>query len=209
MIHAYNHDYLEDAMSTLGAMLDYAVGRCGEGLEFFFSRFLASGIATQWCQGNPKYLAGMSGTELALSVASRTGRELPLLGGMIDIGSPEYWTGWTMAYIAWYLNMDFQTLHARGVTITELYARYSVLHEADLQKSLAFAEGIIQSNKNNPLKKARRNAGLTQQELAGLTGINLRSIRAYEQGQLSLENAGASTLLRFSQVLGCPVGMLL
>lgn len=209
MIHAYNHAYLDDAMSSLGSMLDYAVGLCGEELEFFYSRFLASGIATQWCMGNPKYLAGMSGTELALSVASRTGRDLPILKGMIDIGSPEYWTGWTMAYIAWYLNLDFQTLHARGVTIAELYARYSVLHEADLQKSVAFAEGIMRKNYNNPLKKARKNAGLTQQELAELAGINIRSIRAYEQEQLHLEKAEAATLLRFSQVLGCPVSMLL
>lgn len=209
MIHAYNHWYLHDAMHTLGAMLDYAVERCGEDLEFFYSRFLASGIAGQWCQGNPKYIAGMSGTEIALEVTSRTGRELPLLAGMIDIGSPEYWTGWTMAYISWYLNMDFHTLQSRGMTITELYDRYPVLHEADLSKSVAFAESIMREKRINPLKTARKNAGMTQQQLAEQTGINIRSIRAYEQGQLSLDNASAATLLLFSQVLGFPARMLI
>ncbi len=209
MIHAYNQFYLHDAMATLGAMLDYAVGRCGEDMEFFYSRFLACGVAEQWYQGNPKYIAGMSGTEIALEVASRTGRELPLLAGMIDIGSPEYWTGWTVAYISWDLNMSFQTLQSRGMTIRELYDRYPVLHEADLSKSLAFAESIMQEKAGNPLKTARKNAGLTQQELAERTDINIRSIRAYEQGQLGLENASAATLLRISQVLGCPPRMLI
>ncbi len=51
---------------------------------------------------------------MALEVASRTGRELPLLAGMIDIGSLEYWTGWTMAHVSWYLNINFQTLQARN-----------------------------------------------------------------------------------------------
>lgn len=209
MIHAYNQYYLDDAMATMGAMLDYAVGRCGEDMELFYFRFQASGIADQWYQGNPKYIAGMSGTEIALEVASRTGRELPLLTGMTDICSREFWTGWTMAYISWYLNRDFKTLQARGMTIRELYDRYSVLHEADLSKSIAFAESIMQEKADNPLKTARKYAGLTQQELAERTGINIRSIRAYEQGQLSLENASAAALLHISQVLGCPPGLLL
>ena len=48
-----------------------------------------------------------------------------------------------------------------------------------------------------------QNAGLTQQELAALTGTNLRSILAYEQEQLLLSNANSETLLRLANVLGC------
>ena len=203
---AYIIDYLDDAMSALGAMLDYAVNTCGEDLELFYARFLSSGIATQFAHANPKYLGGMSGIELAMHVARRTGDELPGKDKLIDMGSPEYWTGWTMAYLSWYLNLDFVTLQSRGLEIQEVYARYPVLHEADLSKTVSFASRRLSTaNGESPLKRARRNAGLTQKELASLSGTTLRVIRAYEQGKRSLENAGAESVLRLSRVLGCPV----
>lgn len=60
-------------MTSLGAMLDYAVNTCGEDLNLFYARFLASGVADAFSRANPKYLGGMSGIELATLVASRTG----------------------------------------------------------------------------------------------------------------------------------------
>ena len=93
MIRAYNNCYLEDAMSGIGAMLDYAVRICGQDLELFWARFLASGVADQFSRRNPRYLCGLSGTELALKVAVDTGDSLPVENAEIDIGSPEYWTG--------------------------------------------------------------------------------------------------------------------
>lgn len=64
------------------------------------SRFLSSGIARAMSVGNPKYIAGLSGIELALQVASRTGSPLPTKDAFIDMGSPSYWTGWTLAYLS-------------------------------------------------------------------------------------------------------------
>ena len=125
---AYNICYLEDAMASVGAMLDYAVNSCGESLALFYARFLGSGIAREIFLSNPKYIAGMSGTELAMEVARRTGDELPPNSALIDIGSPEYWTGWTLAYLSWHLNVDFGVLQSRGVDIKTLYDRYPSLH---------------------------------------------------------------------------------
>ena len=71
MTRAYDISYLEDAMSGVGAMLDYAVNSCGETLEQFWARFLASGVAHSLSRANPKYLAGMSGIELARTVGCR------------------------------------------------------------------------------------------------------------------------------------------
>lgn len=114
MTRAYDISYLDDAMTSLGAMLDYAVNSCGEDLALFYARFLASGVADAFSRANPKYLGGLSGIELATLVASRTGSELPKEDGLIDIGSPEYWTGWTLAYLSWYLDLDFGTIQTRG-----------------------------------------------------------------------------------------------
>ena len=52
-------------------------------------------------------------------------------------------------------------------------------------------------------------AGLTQKELASLAGVPLRVIRSYEQGQRSLENAGAESILRLSRALSCQIEDLL
>ena len=125
----------------------------------------------------------------------------------IDMGSPEYWTGWTLAYLSWYLCIDFDTLQSRGVRIEDLRDRYPVLHEAGLTKSVEFATGRIDDYQaeRNLLKRARRNAGLTQRQLAGITGVPLRVIQSYEQGQRSLETAGMESVRRICRALGCRV----
>lgn len=209
--HGYNIAYLDDAMASLGAMLDYAVNACGEDLSLFYARFLGSGLANAFSRANPKYLAGLSGIELAMLVACRTGDALPEKEPYINMGSPEYWTGWTLVYLSWYLNMDFGTLQSRGVGVKDVYDRYPVLHEADLSKSVRFAIRRLDefASGESPLKRARLNAGLTQQELADFSGNSLRVIRSYEQGQRSLEKAGAESILRLSQVLGCGISTLM
>jgi Helix-turn-helix. len=206
---AYNIAYLDDAMSSIGAMLDYAVNACGEDIVIFYSRFIASGIAGACATANPKYLSGMSGIELAMLVASRTGDALPEKEAYIDMGSPEYWTGWTLAYLSWYLNTDYKTLQSRGVGVQDIYDRYQVLHEADLSKTVQFATKRLEERSENPFKQARKNASLTQRMLADMSGNSLRVIRSYEQGQRSVANAGAESVLRLCRALNCPITALL
>ena len=205
MIQGYINLYLDDVLSNLGSMMDYAVERCGEPLTPFYIRFLASGISAQMDAGNPKYLCGMSGSELAHTVAVRTGAPLRDEDPKIDIGSPAYWTGWTIGYLRWNLNVDFAAMQSRGLPIEDLYSRYNVLHEADPAKSLAFARKALEefAEHDNPLRRARLSAGFTQRELAFLSNTTIRLIRAYEQGQLSLHNASAGTVLNICRVLGC------
>ena len=202
-MNAYDKTYLESAMAALGSMLDYAVNACGEDLQTFYHRFLSSGIARQISIGNPRYLCGKSGIELACDVAIRTGEPLREEEDTIDMGSQEYWTGWTMAYLQWSLAAGYDVLRERGLGIMDVYSRYSTLHEADPSKSLAMARTILASR--NPLKTARKNAGLTQARLSEMTGMNLRTIRGYEQGTIPLSSAGAGNLLALSRALGCRV----
>ena len=201
-MRAYNPLYLDDVMVSLGAMFDYAVNTCGESLSGFYTQFLSSGVAGAISAGNPKYLCGYSGVELAGIVADRTGKHLPDRKALIDMGSPEYWAGWTLAYIQWYMNVGF-----KKIDIIDLYNKYSTLHEADLSKSIQYASKAIRKP-DNPLKEARKDAHMTQAKRSALSGVSLRSIRAYEQGQLSLANAGAEGLGNICKVLGCPMDRL-
>lgn len=205
MIHAYNESYLSDAMSGLGAMLDYAINACGEPLPMFYARFLRSGIPEQMERENPRYLCGLSGIELAQAVARRTGNPVRDAEPFIDMGSQEYWSGWTLAYLQWYFGISFKALQAAGIHAESLRARYATLHEADLSKSVAYAAKLLAQHQrqSNPLKCLRKNAGLTQQSLADRSGLSLRVLRAYEQSQLSLSNASAASLMRLARALGC------
>lgn len=204
MTRAYDITYLDDAMSSMGAMLDYAVNTCGEDLSLFYARFLASGIADAFSSGNPKYLGGMSGIELAMLVANHTGDALPKKDAIIDIGSPEYWTGWSLAYLSWFLNMSFVSMQSQGLTAQSLLERYPVLHEADLSKTIRFSETRLKETSGGDLlKRTRRNAQMTQRQLSDITGIPLSVIRSYEQGKRSLKNAEAENIRSICRVLGC------
>ena len=206
MTRAYDIAYLDDAMTSLGAMLDYAVNTCGEDLDLFYARFLGSGVAEAFSRATPKYLGGMSGIELASLVAARTGEPLPRKDGIIDTGSPEYWTGWTLAYLSWYLNVDLRTLQSRGLMVESLHERYPVLHEADLSKSVQFAmKRLGETSGGHLLKLARKNARLTQRQLSDIAGIPLTVIRSYEQDKRSLKNAETENSRRICQTLGCRI----
>ena len=50
---AYDILYLDDAMTNLGGMLEYAVLDCGLDFDTFFGYFLTSGVATQFERETP------------------------------------------------------------------------------------------------------------------------------------------------------------
>ena len=78
-MNAYSQLYLNDAMCTLGEMLDYAVNDCRYELEQFFEWFAFSAVGALFESGDPKYVTGMSGVELAREVVELTGSESPII----------------------------------------------------------------------------------------------------------------------------------
>ena len=58
---------------------------------------------------------------------------------------------------------------------------------------------------NSNLKKTRMLRKLTQDELASLSGVNIKSLSAYEQQPEKLSNASISTVYKLSQALNCDV----
>ncbi len=209
MIRAYEETYLNDAMNTLGDMLDYAVNDCGYPLEPFYSDFLVSGVSGAFAKGNPKYVAGMSGPELVSEVLYRTrGSRSSVLASEEIEKSPEYWTGWVLAYYQWYTTHSFSYLQRRGLTPTRVLLMYSTLHEADVSKFVDVANHILEKNRlseESNLKRIRVANGLTQKALSELSGVSLRMVQLYEQRRQDIRRAEAETILRLSRVLGCEV----
>lgn len=210
-MRAYDESYLNDAMDTLGEMLDYAVIDCGYDIDEFFAWFITSGVARQFERGNPKYVAGMSGVEVAQETVFRiTGtREKRFATQSLD-RSAEYWTGWVLAYYQWYRALRFVDLVGCELTPSTVLNKY-LLHEADLTKFVEVADNLLVSRieKPTPLARIRRNRGLTQQELSDLSEVSLRMIQLYEQRQNDISKASVSVVLALARVLGCEVEDLL
>lgn len=59
------------------------------------------------------------------------------------------------------------------------------------------------------LKEMRERAGLSQSELARLSGVKVQAIQHYEQGFRDLNGAKAITVYRLANAIGCTVEELL
>lgn len=201
---AYNEAYLPYAMENLAAMMDCGINQCGFPPQLFHRMFLTSGVAGQIEKGNPRYVAGLSGAELASRVIElATGRSPVVIDGTFTI-SPEYWTGWVLAYYQWKSGKSFRVINDNGLHIEKIIALYHPLHEADLDKFATVADQIIAEAVNSsvsPVKKARERYGLTQEELSRISGISLRMIRAYEQKSQDIAKANFRTVSRLESVL--------
>ncbi|WP_369283051.1 helix-turn-helix domain-containing protein [Oscillibacter sp. GMB15532] len=206
MTHAYSESYLDDAMQNMGDMLDYALVDCGYAPDEFFSWFINSGIATKIENGNPKYIVGMSGVELAREVIFLTTGSYPTKEKAVkDFAGCEYWAGWILAYYQWYSGLRFSDMVENGLSLSQVLSLY-ILHEADQSKFVDTANEIINRHRlEKPsnlttIRKARR---FTQGQLAEQSGVALRMIQLYEQRQNDINKAQAGTLLSLAKALGC------
>jgi len=207
MIRAYEETYLSDAMINLGDMFDYAVNDCGYNGEDFFTYFIVSGVASAFERGNPKYVAGLSGPELASEVIFRTENVRPKAAASENTDkSAEYWAGWSLAYYQWHSAYRFSDIHKNSLTMECLLSLYPTLHEAGITKFVTVADNIINKSKAtgvSNLKRIRRASGMTQKKLAERSGTALRMIQLYEQRKKDINKAQAGSLMRIAGALGC------
>lgn len=73
MIHAYDKEYLDDAMQNLGEAFDYAVNACKIDIDKFMEMFIVSGFSELFEKGTPKIISGTSGTELVMEILGKVG----------------------------------------------------------------------------------------------------------------------------------------
>lgn len=208
MTTAYNELYLDDGMNNLGDMVDFAVRDLGFDPDEFFGWFISSGIASKFEKGNPKYITGMSGYELAEAVLNETNvayeKREP---SYIDFKGREYWAGWIFAYYQWETGRRFEDIVKDGLTLSTVFSMY-ILHEADESKFVENANEIIARNKENKKSKLhniRKARGFTQQELSKSSGVSLRMIQLYEQKQNDISKAQVNVVINLAKALGCEV----
>lgn len=87
---------------------------------------------------------------------------------------------------------------------------YSVYHEMDTGHFIEDMNKKYHAVKRETrLKTIRENRGISQTELAGLSGVKIRSIQMYEQRVNDIDKAQVGTVYKLSRVLGCTVEDLL
>lgn len=223
MTCAYPQFYLNDAQQNLGTMFDYAVRILHYDADRFFLYFIQSDAAAKFEHANPKYIAGMSGIELCENVLAKIGEKKTEQSICSDVLAEqpdlymaqnkdvltnqgvEFWLGWAMAYYQWYSGLQFSDLQEYGLVPSEILSRF-ILHEADISKFVNVASKIILKNRSSSptrLQKLRKAHGLTQSELADLSGVSLRMIQLYEQRQNDINKASAETITTLARVLCC------
>lgn len=210
MTRAYSESYLSDAKDRLSQFFDYLINDCGMKADWTASLFLSSGYAEQFERGNPAILAGMSGIELARVVVEATYKKKKLPEpGYTEGLSPEYWVGWALAEYQWYSGKRFKDIFEH-VKLSEIISMYSVYHEMDISKFIeTMDEKCATALPECRLKKLRESRGLSQAELAKISGVSLRSIQMYEQRVNDIDKAQAQTIYKLSRVIGCAMEDLL
>ena len=206
MTHAYSESYLSNAKDRLSSFFDYAINDCKLKPDWVASLFVNTGYAEQFERGNPAYVAGMSGVELAREVILKAyvSKELPVPTYSEEC-SPEYWAGWALAEYQWYSARRFKDIFER-VPFSKTVAMYSVYHEMDITSFIDTMDELYKSAESDSnLKRIRESRGLSQSELSERSGVNIRNIQMYEQGANDIDKAQGNILYKLSRVLGCSI----
>lgn len=206
MIHAYDKVYLGAAQTALGCMLDIAVYDLKYDISEFFNLFIKSGVAERFGSGDFTVIVGMSGVELAYEVLEQSGTEYNRVKPNYTFNrSEEYWTGWALAYYQWETSMSFAEI-VQYVPIEDIVALYSPYHEMDIRQFVDKMNAMYKAVKpQTNLKLLRKRAGLSQRELADMSGIPVRTIQQYEQRQKNINKAQTEYVVMLAKVLCCEV----
>lgn len=210
MICAYNELYLNDAKENLAEFFDYAINSCKFDADFFAKLFVQSGYADKFERGNPAIIAGMSGIELAKKVITYAYPNWKFPEKIFsEDRSNVYWAGWALAEYQWATCKRFKDIFSR-ISLSQIVSMYHVYHEMDIEHFIEDMNRNYDSvERETHLKTIRENRGISQAELAKLSGVSLRSIQMYEQKVNHIDKAQAGTVYKLSRVLGCTVEDLL
>lgn len=136
---AYSDLYIEDARKTIAHSFDYAVKKLNYSLEEYAELFANFEYIDLIETGNPHYVAGMSGIELAKEICGKTGERygrIPYNPGL------EYWTGWILSYYQWSRNIAYKTILSK-FPIERFRMAYPTFHEENERRMFEYMDDVI------------------------------------------------------------------
>lgn len=124
---AYSELYLKDAQENIAWAFEYGVLGLKFSLEEFVQKWLSFKYINLIENGNPHFISGMSGIELAWLVAGLKNQKV------VDIGfspSENYWTGFVASIYQWSRNVTYTEIFS-NVTASDFLRMYPTFHEED------------------------------------------------------------------------------
>lgn len=209
-IRAYDKIYLGSAQNTLGHAVDFAIMTLDISPATFGKALAVSSSGKQFAKGNPYFISGINGCQLARHILNDSGIAYTDSDDSMYLDkSPEYWSGWAIAFYQWYADTSFTNiLHA--ISLEKIINMYPVYHEMDI---LHFCDQLNKRMKeafpHTRLREKRKNIGLSQAKLAQEADVPVRQIQLFEQGQRDINKASAITLYKLSKILSCQIEDLL
>jgi len=134
MTSNFNELYLENISRVCGDMLNYAVNVCKEDGDEFLRKFIESGIAKEFEIGNPKYIVGKSGIEIAMDILGQIDCKEDFLSNT----TKEYWAAYVLAKFKFNTELSFEEI-LKHLPFSKILELYHPLHEADITKFLEVA----------------------------------------------------------------------
>lgn len=136
---AYSELYVNDAQKTIAHSFDYAVNKIKISLEDYAKRFAYFKYIKLIETGDPHYIAGMSGIELAKEICNKEGVKygrLPYKPGL------EFWIGWILSYYQWSRNMSYKNILEK-FPIERFIMAFPTFHEQNKKRMLEYMDEVI------------------------------------------------------------------
>ena len=201
--------YSEELREKLGTFFDIGVNCCGMRGQEVADILIASGLDEQLERQNPRFAAGMSGTEMLLWALGECGYTKPLEIGSRWPVSADYWVGYMLALFQIETGWRYRQVFAR-MSYADLHEMHSWCEHLSEREYVSELLSQLQKREQpKMLRRLRKAAGLTQAELAIRAGISTRTVQQYEDGSKDINKAAAITVQRLSLILGCRMGDLL
>ena len=199
---AYDECYLMDAKRNLADCFDYAINDCMYNPDTFVFMFINSKYSRLFEIGDPGVISGKSGTELARIIISESSDTTAFFEKRYSTKkSKEYWALYSLAEYQWYTGRSFKDIFYR-TSLKEIIGMYNPYHEMDISKFIkALDKKITDKNIASKLKSIRQAQGLSQTQLAKLSGVKIRNIQMYEQKQNNIDKAQADILFALAHAL--------
>lgn len=209
-IRAYDELYLSNAQNILGHASDFAIMTLGIDPDLFGKALAVTESAKQFAAGNPRYVAGMNGCELAREILDEAHISYPNADDAMYLDkSPEFWAGWALAYYQWYTGYSFMEVLS-AVSFNQIIQMYPLYHEMDLSHFTEQMDALMKKASSlTKLRQRRDTCGMSQSDLARDADVPLRQIQLFEQGQRDINKTSAVTLFKLSKALHCRMEDLL
>ena len=212
MICGYDKNIVSVVQRLMSGMLDFAVNGLEIGIEEFYDAFLKSDFPRRIERGDSKTVMGMSGIELAYAISGREPIPNNEMEEFIVFNmdrSPEFWTGWALAYFQSTTRLTFGEINdfRSIIDVRRMYPKY---HEMDVSQFCDnMREAYFALNPMTNLQTRRKEAGISQKMLADMSGIPLKTIQQYEQRRKDINRANVDYVLSMARVMNCDIEMLL